>query len=93
MLCVFSHAIWREVRSIGAFCLVVYFNDEQSNNTYMEPVTSCPGCGRGLADHVVIEEGARRFRECIDPYCAQPHLKERCLPLAPPAHLRPKGSP
>jgi hypothetical protein len=23
---------------------VVYFNDEQSSNTYMEPVTTCPGC-------------------------------------------------
>jgi len=51
-----SHAIWCEVRSIGAFCFVVYFNDEQSSNTYMEPVTTCPGCGRGLADHVGIEE-------------------------------------
>ena len=23
---------------------MVYFNDEQSSNTYMEPVTTCPGC-------------------------------------------------
>jgi len=44
------------VCSIGAFCFVVYFNDEQSSNTYMEPVTTCPGCWRGLADHIVIEE-------------------------------------
>jgi hypothetical protein len=58
-----SHAIWCEVRSIGAFCFVVYLNDEQRSNTYMEPIATCPGCGRGLADHVVIEEVARRFRE------------------------------
>jgi hypothetical protein len=35
---------------------MVSFNDEQSSNTYMEPATTRPGCGRGLADHVVIEE-------------------------------------
>ena len=42
---------------------MVYFNDEQSSNTYMEPVTTCLGAGGGLADYVVIEEVARRFRE------------------------------
>jgi hypothetical protein len=43
-----SHAIWCEVRNIGEFYFVVYINAEQSSNTYMEPVTTCPGCGRGL---------------------------------------------
>ena len=52
-----SHAIWCEVRSIGAFCFVVYFNDEQSSNTYMEPVTTCPGCISALFAYRV--EGER----------------------------------
>ena len=36
---------------------MVYFNDEQSSNTYMEPVTTCPGCISALFAYRV--EGER----------------------------------
>src|SRR5215216_6050122 len=37
--------------------------------------------------------GCETFPGGIGPYCAQPRLKGRWLSLAPPVHLRPKGSP
>jgi hypothetical protein len=55
-----SHAIWSEVRSIAAHRFVVYFDDGEVSDTYAEPILSCPGCGRGLVNHVVLEHGPLR---------------------------------
>src|SRR5215218_1172905 len=67
-----SHAIWCEVRSIGAFCFVVYFNDEQSSNTYMEPITTCPGCWRGACRLCRNRGGCETFPGGIGLSCVQP---------------------
>jgi hypothetical protein len=49
-----SHAIWSEVRSFGTFRTAVYFDDEEHSDTYATAVWRCPGCGRGLRDHIVL---------------------------------------
>jgi hypothetical protein len=54
-----SHAIRSEVRSFGSFRTVVYFDDEERSETYATAVWRCPGCGRGLRDHVVVDAPKR----------------------------------
>ena len=39
-----DHALWSEVRGVGAFRLVVYFDDDEGSDTYAEHVSRCPGC-------------------------------------------------
>ena len=50
------HAIWSAVRSFGTFRTAVYFDDEEPSDTYTMAVWRCPGCGRGLRDHVVFDK-------------------------------------
>jgi hypothetical protein len=41
-----SHRLWTEVGSIGAFRMVVFFDDDEDSHTYAEQVERrCPGCG------------------------------------------------
>jgi hypothetical protein len=32
---------------------VVYFDVEEDNDTYAEPVRCCPGCGNGLGEYAL----------------------------------------
>ena len=43
-----DHTLWTEVGTIGAFRLVVFFDDERASDTYAEQVDRCPGCGLWL---------------------------------------------
>ena len=43
-----GHRLWTEVGSIGAFRMVVFFDDEQDSGTYAEQVERCPGCSLWL---------------------------------------------
>jgi hypothetical protein len=36
------------VGSLGAFRMVMFFDDEEDSDTYAEQVTNCPGCGLWL---------------------------------------------
>jgi len=44
-----GHVLWAEVRSLGAFGLIVYFDDEVHSESYAEHVRSCPKCGVRLS--------------------------------------------
>jgi hypothetical protein len=59
-----GHALWSEMRHVGAFRFVVFFDDERSG-TYAEPARNCPGCGAGLASY------ARDLYE----FASQPRLR------------------
>ncbi len=65
-----SHAIWSEVRSVGSFRTVVYFDDEERSETYATAVWRYPGCGGGLRDHVVSDapEGVPPSRSRMAPW-------------------------
>jgi hypothetical protein len=40
-----GHLLWAEVRSLGAFRFIVYFDDEVQSESYAEHVRTCPKCG------------------------------------------------
>ena len=52
-----AHALWSEVRRVGALRFVVYFDEEERSQTYAEQVRSCPGCGAGLAGRGLLRHG------------------------------------
>ena len=43
-----AHALWSEVRSVGALRFIVYFDDDEGSDTYAEHIAHCPGCGERL---------------------------------------------
>ena len=52
-----AHALWSEVRRVGALRFVVYFDDEDRSDTYAEQVRSCPGRGAGLVSRGPLRNG------------------------------------
>ena len=52
-----AHALWSEVRRVGALRFVVYFDEDERSETYAEQVRSCPGCGAGLAIRGLLRHG------------------------------------
>lgn len=60
-----AHALWSEVRSVGALRLIVYFDDDQGSETYAEHVARCPGCGDRLDGNAldIHEEPGRGLSE------------------------------
>jgi hypothetical protein len=40
-----GHLLWTEVRNLGAFRFIIYFDDEVHSESYAEHVKSCPRCG------------------------------------------------
>ncbi len=54
-----GHLLWTEVRSLGAFRFIVYFDDEVHSESYAEHVRSCPKCDVWLSG----ELGKASFQE------------------------------
>ena len=48
-----GYALWAEVRRIGAFRFVVYFDFKERSATCAEHVRSCPECGVNLLAHTM----------------------------------------
>jgi hypothetical protein len=44
-----TRALLSGVRRVGEFGVVVYFDDDDSSDTYAEQDRSCPGCSASLA--------------------------------------------
>ncbi len=49
LYCECGYVIWMEVWRRGAEPVVVFFDDEETSETYAEQVVRCPGCGEGLS--------------------------------------------
>ena len=43
--CSCSHKIWCEVRYEADLVILIFFDDEETSETYAEQITHCPGCG------------------------------------------------
>ena len=43
-----GHRLWKEVRCVGDFRFVVYFDEDEESASYAEHVKRCPECGVGL---------------------------------------------
>lgn len=54
-----GHKVWSVNRDVQGWLVRVYFDGEETSETYAEQVTSCPACGRWLVDPTYI--GARRL--------------------------------
>lgn len=52
-----DRALWSEVCIVGAFRFVVYFEDEESSDTYAEHITRCPDCGIRLDGNALKPHG------------------------------------
>jgi hypothetical protein len=39
-----GHRLWTEVGSIGAFRMVVFFDDDEESHTYSDQMERCPEC-------------------------------------------------
>jgi hypothetical protein len=48
-----GYALWAEVRHIGAFRFVVYFDEEERSATHAEQISSCPECDADLLGHAL----------------------------------------
>ena len=55
-----DHALWSEVRSLGTFRSVVYFDDDEGSDTYAEHVWRCPGCEDRLDGDALEKHGVAR---------------------------------
>ncbi len=56
-----GHVLWAEVRSLGAFRFIVYFDDEVQSESYAEHVKSCPKCDAGLGGE--LDESSSKKEE------------------------------
>ena len=54
-----GHELWSEVREVGAFRLVVHFDDDKRSGTYAEHAPSCPGCGARLDRGLTVPDPVR----------------------------------
>ncbi len=45
--CSCAHKIWCEVRYEADLVILIFFDDEETSETYAEQITHCPGCGGG----------------------------------------------
>jgi hypothetical protein len=58
------------VGSLGAFRMLMYFDDEEDSDTYAEQVTTCPGCGLWLhalaiqPSHLAPQRRKRKVMRC-----------------------------
>ena len=43
-----GHKLWSEVGSLGAFRMVIFFDDDEGSGTYAEQVSRCPECSLWL---------------------------------------------
>ena len=54
LYCECGYRIWSEVWHIGRSSLgtLVYFDDDETSETYTERVIRCPGCGEQLVEGI-----------------------------------------
>jgi hypothetical protein len=50
-----GHKLWSVVRKVDKWELRLHFDGEESSETYADHITSCPGCGKWLAEPAVWE--------------------------------------
>jgi hypothetical protein len=50
-----GHKLWSVVRKVDEWVLRVHFDGVESSETYADQITSCPGCGKWLAESAVWE--------------------------------------
>ncbi len=56
-----GHSLWTENRGVGAFDLVVYFDDDERSGSYAERVSRCPTCRNWCGPQVYDPVGGLHY--------------------------------
>jgi hypothetical protein len=54
-----GHRLWRSVRAIGEYKVLLFMDDEEASNSYGKELRQCPTCGTSLP---IVEARKERAR-------------------------------